>query len=97
MCLFCYKKDEVFFSPDLDIKGIGVCKEHEEEGRTAYFILVNEGIERFDKYVSNCNRYKVCNCYVCNRELKRSKGVSHPICLNCKIKKQKEKHEKKQI
>ena len=50
-CSICNKQATGRYSPDLDINGIGFCKEHEESVQIAYYLLINEGEESFNKYL----------------------------------------------
>ena len=48
-CIKCGKKADFRYSPDLDIKGIGMCKEHKDEIQTDIMIASFEGWDLFKK------------------------------------------------
>lgn len=48
-CIKCNKKAEFRYSPDLDIKGIGMCEEHKKEIQTDILISNFEGWDYFIK------------------------------------------------
>lgn len=50
-CIKCEKPATKRFSPDLDIKGIGTCDEHEDEIRIDLLLATcnKDGWEKFDK------------------------------------------------
>ncbi len=41
-CQKCDKQAKYFFSPDLDIRGLGACEEHKEEVQMEYFIMMSD-------------------------------------------------------
>ena len=58
-CIKCGAKASRTYSPDLDIKGIGMCKEHEEEIMLDLLIANYEGWEKFErKYTKKSNSEK---------------------------------------
>jgi hypothetical protein len=58
-CIKCGSKATKTYSPDLDIKGIGMCKEHEEEIMLDLLIANYEGWEKFErKYTKKSNSEK---------------------------------------
>jgi len=48
-CIKCGKPATKICSPDLDIKGIGMCDEHEEEIKMDILIASFEGWDKFEK------------------------------------------------
>jgi len=50
-CIKCGKPATKKYSPDLDIKGIGMCDEHEEEIKMDLLVaqLDSKGWEKFEK------------------------------------------------
>ena len=53
-CIKCGKPATKRYSPDLDIKGIGMCDKHEEEVKTDLMIanFTDDGWEEFEKKYS---------------------------------------------
>ena len=54
-CYKCDKEAIARLSPDLDIKGMGYCKDHETLIKLAYMVLITEGKEAFDKIITAKN------------------------------------------
>lgn len=53
-CLKCNEEADYVYRPDLDLTGIGMCKEHKEEIETDIMIATFEGWESFEKkYLTN--------------------------------------------
>lgn len=53
-CVKCGKTATKRFSPDLDIKGIGMCDEHEDEIKMDILVASFEGWDKFEKkYLNN--------------------------------------------
>jgi len=54
-CIKCNKKADKIYRPDLDLKGIGMCNEHEQEVTLDIMVsLINEhGWKRFEKKYLN--------------------------------------------
>jgi hypothetical protein len=51
VCIKCGKTATKVYSPDLDVKGIGMCDEHEEEVKVDLLIATFQGWDKFeDKY-----------------------------------------------
>lgn len=48
-CIKCGTNAIKTYSPDLDIKGIGMCKEHEDEIMLDLLVANYEGWEKFEK------------------------------------------------
>lgn len=51
-CIKCGKKADKKYSPDLDIKGIGMCKDHEQE------IMLDIITAQYNDWNSFNNKYK---------------------------------------
>lgn len=53
-CIKCGKPADKIYSPDIDIKGIGMCNRHEEEIKINLLIAQFEenGLEKFQKKYS---------------------------------------------
>ena len=51
-CIKCGKTATKVYSPDLDIKGIGMCDEHEEEVKVDLLIANFQGWDKFEKKYS---------------------------------------------
>ena len=63
-CIKCDKPADKVYRPDLDLKGIGMCSEHEEEVTMDIMISLmdKEGWERFEKkYLKKKNSSKKSN------------------------------------
>jgi hypothetical protein len=53
-CIKCGKPAYRVYKPDLDVAGIGMCSEHEEEISLALMIANFEGWDKFEKkYLKN--------------------------------------------
>ena len=51
-CIKCGKTATKVYSTDLDIKGIGMCDEHEEEVKVDLLIATFQGWDKFEKKYS---------------------------------------------
>jgi hypothetical protein len=47
VCEICGKKAVFFFSPDLDIQGLGACKKHKKVIQVAYLVLMMNGEQAY--------------------------------------------------
>jgi hypothetical protein len=52
VCIKCGKTATKVYSPDLDVKGIGMCDEHEEEVKFDLLIANFQGWDKFEKKYS---------------------------------------------
>ena len=52
-CIICKKKVIGRLSPDLDLNGIGYCKEHKEDVEFGYVMLIQGDKEMFDAYIKD--------------------------------------------
>ena len=52
VCIKCGKTATKVYSPDLDVKGIGMCDEHEEEVKVDLLIANFQGWDKFEKKYS---------------------------------------------
>ena len=57
-CIICKGKAKHRFSPDLDIKGIGACREHKLHVQVAYTALLANDEKMFWKLIKEYKDYK---------------------------------------
>jgi hypothetical protein len=55
-CEICNKEAVFRFSPDLDIEGLKSCKEHVEEIRMAYTILITLGEKEYQRHINSLKK-----------------------------------------
>lgn len=58
-CEVCNKKATGHIKVDVDISGIGYCKEHEKEVSSGFFILVTLGLPQYERYIKSL-KTKLC-------------------------------------
>ena len=52
VCIKCGKTATKVYSPNIDVKGIGMCDEHEEEVKVDLLIATFQGWDKFEKKYS---------------------------------------------
>ena len=52
VCIKCGKTATKVYSPNIDVKGIGMCDEHEEEVKVDLLIANFQGWDKFEKKYS---------------------------------------------
>jgi hypothetical protein len=55
-CIKCGKPATKRYSPDLDVKGIGMCNDHAEEIYMDIMVCMMEGWDKFEKKYLNQNK-----------------------------------------
>jgi hypothetical protein len=55
-CVCCDKEAIKAIRPDIDLKGIGYCQEHETDVKLAYCLMLNGEKDAFDKLLKRVKK-----------------------------------------
>lgn len=58
-CIICGADAVYFYSPDLDVQGLGACEKHNTDIKTAYGILIYLGEDDFNRFLESISPHTI--------------------------------------